>query len=147
MKKKGFTLIELLVVIAIVGVLASIVMVSMSGATSKAKDSRVQGDLSQVRNLAELIYDTDGDFYDRVCVSATSLGTGHASYGTQLTVVQNDIEANCATDGWIACHDASTTFCVEVELDSGGGFYCIDSEGRKQINSASSCASDDQDCS
>jgi prepilin-type N-terminal cleavage/methylation domain-containing protein len=35
--KKGFTLIELLVVIAIIGILASVVLVSLSGATNKAK--------------------------------------------------------------------------------------------------------------
>jgi prepilin-type N-terminal cleavage/methylation domain-containing protein len=37
---KAFTLIELLVVITIIGVLASIVMVSMSGGTDKAKNAR-----------------------------------------------------------------------------------------------------------
>ncbi|MFH1180803.1 MAG: type II secretion system protein [bacterium] len=51
-KQKAFTLIELLVVIAIIGVLASIVTVSMGGARAKARDAQR---ISDVKNLSTIL--------------------------------------------------------------------------------------------
>ena len=60
---RGFTLIELLVVIAIIGLLASIVLVSLSTARKKARDSRRVGDLRQVQLALELYADDNSGSY------------------------------------------------------------------------------------
>ena len=62
--KRGFTLIELLVVIAIIGVLASIVTVSLSGARSKSRDARRIADIKTMEVALRLYY-TDYGMYPK----------------------------------------------------------------------------------
>jgi type II secretion system protein G len=75
--KKGFTLIELLVVIAIIGLLASIVLVSLNSARQKARDSRRLTDIRQVALALELYADTNNSAYPTVtgCTAANWSGT------------------------------------------------------------------------
>jgi len=61
-EKKGFTLIELLVVIAIIGILATIVLVSLNTARQKARDVRRIGDLRQVALALEMYYDDNRSY-------------------------------------------------------------------------------------
>lgn len=60
--EKGFTLIELLVVIAIIGILATIVLVSLNTARQKARDTRRISDLRQVALALEMYYDDNGGY-------------------------------------------------------------------------------------
>ena len=71
-KKKGFTLIELLVVIAIIGVLSSVVLVSMGGARSKARDTARMSDMRQIITAQEMYY---GDWETYLTAAAPTNGT------------------------------------------------------------------------
>lgn len=58
-KNFGFTLVELLVVIAIIGILASVVLVSLNSARSKARDARRIADVHQISLALESYYDSN----------------------------------------------------------------------------------------
>ncbi len=58
--KKGFTLIEILIVIAIIGILATIVLVSLNGARKKANIVKAQVEIRQIYNgISMLNLDSD----------------------------------------------------------------------------------------
>jgi prepilin-type N-terminal cleavage/methylation domain-containing protein len=58
--QKAFTLIELLIVIAIIGLLASIVLVSLNSARSKARDAKRKADLRNMTTALEFYYNEYG---------------------------------------------------------------------------------------
>jgi len=89
----GFTLIELLVVIAIIGLLATIVSVSVNNARKKARDAQRIGEIKQLMTALELYYDENG----RYPISTGGCGAGSPNGGWCNSV------QSLAGDHWI--HD------------------------------------------
>jgi type II secretion system protein G len=85
MKQKGFTLIELLVVISIIGLLASVVLVSLNGARAKARDARRIADLHQMVVALELYYNANG-FYPSVTCGYDCNGYAYSTDATWDTL-------------------------------------------------------------
>lgn len=114
-KQSGFTLIELLVIIAIIGMLASIILVSLPRIRKKAQDTRIAQDLSQVRGIAGLIY-ADNSSYANLCSSTSSLNIDDEVYGEQLKILQSDIFNQGGAP--LACYADADFYCVNVRLNN-----------------------------
>lgn len=68
--RDGFTLIELLVVISIIGLLASVVLVSIQSARAKSRDAKRIGDMNQLAKALEL-YFNENNSYPTVAAGAS----------------------------------------------------------------------------
>ncbi|MFZ2522297.1 MAG: type II secretion system protein [Minisyncoccia bacterium] len=128
---RGFTLIELLVVIAIIGILSSIVLVSLSTARDKAANAGVKSNISGIRNQAEISYDENNNLYTSVCsdskvmqaLSAASL----AGTATTTSYICNDDDNYwvAQTPLKIADNDGSTLWCIDSSGSPKGGTTAI----------------------
>ena len=70
--EKGFTLVELLIVIAIVGILGSIVLVTLSDSREKGRNAARITQIQEYRKAFELYY-SDFGYYPRVEGSASAI--------------------------------------------------------------------------
>jgi len=110
----GFTLIELLIVIAIIGILASIVLVSLSSGREKAKIASAQSSVDVLYKAVMIEYASTGNTYPSA--GNVSFGTG-CGYWTEVgapgsgSTVQKDPWGRCYTmDGQVGgpgteCYD------------------------------------------
>lgn len=100
---KGFTLIELLVVIAIIGILASIIMVSLGSARAKGRDAKRISDIRTIQLALEEYYNDNGTY-------PTSIYNN--SLANYLAVVPVDPKDSSTPYAYSAYNSAGIANCV-----------------------------------
>ena len=130
-KQKAFTLIELLVVIAVIGLLSSVVLVSLGPARTKSRDARRQSDLRQVNTAMEICYD------DATCQAADSYldtaagAAANTVIGTYLSVPTDPTNTVDQVYKWT--NGTTAYYCIYVKLESTANTWlCASNLGVKQ---------------
>jgi len=125
-QKFGFTLIELLVVISIIGILASLTLVSYSGAQKQTRDTQRKSDLNQYRNALENYAAANNGLYP-----VASAGDASVVCGASL---EPSFIADCPLDPAGGTYvykywSNGTDYTIWGELETGG-FWKICSNGK-----------------
>ncbi len=127
----GFSLIELLIVITIIGVLATIILNSLSASRAKAYDSQIKQQLTSFRTAAEIYFanQTPNSYNSsNNCNSGIFDDFSPANGSPGLYIAPGNlpdfVTPKCKSDG--------SVYAVKANL-SGDEYWCIDSKGASRL--------------
>lgn len=143
---RGFSLIELLVVITIIGILSTVIVVSINDARNRSVDSSVKENLHTVRNQAELYHSNRGTYGTAAATASVTNGPTYNATGANFIIA--DRQANEAFDeaidqggqSYYAIGVSGQSWAVAVRMRAPvtTSYWCIDSQGTgKTITSTS----------
>jgi len=90
----------------------------LEGSRKRAKDARIMADMSQLRTMAEMIYDDDGNYRNVKCTYNKS------TYGDVKEICQ-DIKEQVGFEPVI--YSTTDKYCAYSKLNTPGRYYCVDS--------------------
>lgn len=118
----GFTIVELLIVIVVIGILAAITIVAYNGIQSRARETSLRSDLTNIAKQIELFH-ADGDY---------------PANDTQLQSIKSKFSFSPVGTNAIACINpsgATAGFTVFVrDIVSGRQFMYVNGQGTSEVS-------------
>jgi len=150
-KSSGFTLIELLVVIAVIGLLASIVLVSLGPARAKGRDARRQSDLRQTSLAMEMCYT------DSTCGAGADKYQDSAAGANNIDIIDTDSDPlyldipldpkNTSPNQYTWTDGTDQYYCVYTKLEGESDtWFCASNKGALKKTQASYTPSNTDCC-
>ncbi|OGE93726.1 MAG: hypothetical protein A3C85_04025 [Candidatus Doudnabacteria bacterium RIFCSPHIGHO2_02_FULL_48_21] len=138
MKQKGFTLIELLVVISIIGLLASVVLVSLNSARDKARAAKAQSELNQFVKAVQIAQGESGNTLLQITGNGCSYCGCNAGDG--MGSLKNIADTHFCYTRWINVIStvqtaAGVSGLTNMKRDPWGSPYMVD-ENENEFGSA-----------
>ncbi len=129
--KKGFTLIEILVVIAIIGLVASVVLVSLNNARKKARDARRLSDVHQIVLALNIYLDEKGEWPARTA-DACCDGWDQGPCESDNTFIQSLADEGIMSKVPVDPNGGSGTGCYGYNyyVYGAGNYGCESAKGR-----------------
>ena len=133
-KRQGFTLIELLIVIAIIGILSSIVLVSLSSARNKSRDAAIKTEAQQFARLMAFEFTETGSYaalqysWDYTAANCNNSFSGNQAASARAACISMVNKGSTLFTG--NAIDSVSRFSVMAYLPGSGLYYCIGSSGR-----------------
>lgn len=118
-KRRAFTLMELLIAIGVLGLIASLVAVSVNGSRTKARDTRRIADFQQLRKSLELAFNQNSA-YPGTTVAGYALGVT-TDVPPRLVLCGQGATVSFAAS--TASCDADKIYMLNVVHDPGAGAY------------------------
>ncbi len=140
----GFTLLELLIVVSIIGILTSIILVSLSSARGKGADAGIKSNLHTLSNQNEIFFSSQNSYL--TAPDGSLSGTCPTTYSSSAHNMFRKQPAYAALAAAVAlggstgsCYVSDNAWAVAVALKTDATqSWCVDSTGiSRQVSSSS----------
>lgn len=107
------------IAISVIGILSSVVLVSLNTARQTGQNARIMSNLSQMRTIAEVYYGGNGNSYS----SAQNCNSGMFQEQNMQQLISG------VPNTTVNCYAKISSYAISSKLKSSDKSYCVDSSG------------------